>query len=91
MKRSHKSKDAGEMLFLKCAQIAITDTYPEYKQDAFDVLSFAAENSNIAQYGLARLYQYGEGTEINYDKAFYWYKRAAENGLNGNCRIQMPM
>ena len=77
-----KSKDAGEMLFLKCAQIAITDTYPEYKQDAFDVLSFAAENSNIAQYGLARLYQYGEGTEINYDKAFYWYKRAAENGLN---------
>lgn len=77
-----KSKDAGEMLFLKCAQIAITDTYPEYKQDAFDVLSLAAENSNIAQYGLARLYQYGEGTKTNYDKAFYWYKRAAENGLN---------
>lgn len=77
-----KSKEAGELLFLKCAQIAITDTYPEYKQDAFQVLSIVAENNNIAQYGLARLYQYGEGTEVNYDKAFYWYKRAAENALN---------
>ncbi|RGB27613.1 kinase-like domain-containing protein [Rhizophagus diaphanus] len=29
---------------------------------------------------LARCYDYGEGTEENLEKAFYWFQKAAENG-----------
>ncbi len=34
----------------------------------------------MAQYNLAILYEDGEGTEKNLEKAFYWYQKAAENG-----------
>src|SRR5687767_4482011 len=38
-------------------------------------------NGNIElQYNLALLYENGEGTEKNLEKAFYWYQKAAENG-----------
>src|SRR3989337_2395558 len=40
-----------------------------------------AENGHIkAQYNFALLYDNGEGTEKNLEKAFYWYQKAAENG-----------
>ena len=39
----------------------------------------AAENGNTeAQYNLALLYENGEETEKNLEKAFYWYQKAAE-------------
>ena len=31
-----------------------------------------------AQYGLALMYYYGEGTEKNWDMAFQWMSKAAE-------------
>ncbi len=38
--------------------------------------------SNVAQYNLGFLYESGEGTEENLEKAFCWYQKAAENGDN---------
>src|SRR6266498_3874728 len=40
----------------------------------------AERGDNIAQYNLGCLYEKGEGTEKNLEKAFYWYQKAAENG-----------
>ena len=43
----------------------------------------AAENRNAnAQFKLALSYHSGIGTELNLEKAFYWYQKAAENGYN---------
>src|ERR1043165_8604559 len=55
----------------------------EYSDDKNNVkdLYRAAENGNIdAQYNLGYLYEKGEGTEKDLEKAFYWYQKAAENG-----------
>ncbi|CAB4472953.1 unnamed protein product [Rhizophagus irregularis] len=39
----------------------------------------AAENGNkVAMYWLAKCYDFGDGTEKNLEKAFYWYQKAAE-------------
>ncbi len=41
----------------------------------------AAEQGNAkAQFNLGRMYCKGEGTEVNYEKALYWYEKAAEQG-----------
>lgn len=34
----------------------------------------------------ARMYYYGEGCEVNYEKALYWYEKAAEQG-NENAQL----
>ena len=34
----------------------------------------------MAQYNLALIYEHGDGTEENIDKAIYWYKISAKQG-----------
>ena len=51
------------------------------KEKAFDLYKTAAKKGNVdAQRSLASLYELGEGTEKNIEKAIYWYKKAKENG-----------
>lgn len=41
----------------------------------------AAEQGNAeAQFKLGNMYYDGEGTEVNYEKALYWWEKAAEQG-----------
>ncbi len=41
----------------------------------------AAEQGDAdAQFNLGNMYYNGEGTEVNYEKALYWYEKAAEQG-----------
>ena len=41
----------------------------------------AAEQGDMeAQFNLGRMYCQGEGTEVNYEKALYWWEKAAEQG-----------
>ncbi len=48
------------------------------KAKYFNEKKESAKNGNInAQYNLALLYQNGEGTEKNLEKAFYWFQKAA--------------
>jgi len=55
----------------------------KYYQDgvydkAFSIIVAEAENDNkAAQYRLAEMYEYGQGTEVDRDKSLYWYKSAA--------------
>ena len=50
-----------------------------FKKDRTD-----RENILFAQYNLAICYQNGEGTAIDYKKAFYWFSRAAKNKNDGD-------
>ena len=44
-------------------------------------LEAAAEQGDMeAQFNLGRMYYNGEGTEVNYEKALYWWEKAAEQG-----------
>ncbi|WP_315077169.1 tetratricopeptide repeat protein [Acinetobacter guillouiae] len=51
-------------------------------QKAFDYFERAAKkNDPLAQNNLGWMYEHGEGTEINIEKAEYWYRIAFENGF----------
>jgi len=44
-------------------------------------LEVAAEQGDMeAQFNLGLMYYDGEGTEVNYEKALYWWEKAAEQG-----------
>ena len=45
-----------------------------------DLLQKANKGNSIAQCNLATLYYEGEKIEQSYSKAFYWYKKAAQQG-----------
>ncbi|WP_416380394.1 tetratricopeptide repeat protein [Gilliamella sp. B3482] len=34
----------------------------------------------MAQYGLSRMYEEGEGVEVDKEKALFWYKKSIDNG-----------
>ena len=40
----------------------------------------ANQGNQHAQYKLARIYQDGDGIDINMDEAIYWYEKSAEQG-----------
>ncbi|GES73526.1 kinase-like domain-containing protein [Rhizophagus clarus] len=44
----------------------------------------AENNDEEAMLNLVNCYKNGKGTEKNYEKAFYWYQKAAENGTEKN-------
>lgn len=47
----------------------------------FDEIQRKAENGNAeAQFQLGRIYHNGDGIEPNFNKAVYWYKKAAQQG-----------
>lgn len=49
---------------------------------AFEYFERAAlKNDPLAQNNLGWMYEHGEGTEINIEKAEYWYRIASENGF----------
>jgi len=50
----------------------------EMYDQAFPIIVAEAKNDNkAAQYRLAEMYEYGQGTEVDYEKSLYWYKSAA--------------
>ncbi len=52
--------------------------------EAFRYFKMAAERNNSnAMYNLALCYRYGEGTDMDYEEAVYWYRKAAEKGVSG--------
>lgn len=51
-------------------------------QKAFEYFKRSAlKNDPLAQNNLGWMYEHGEGTEINIEKAEYWYRIASENGF----------
>ncbi len=51
------------------------------KVKAFEYYKKSAEKEyNVAQLQLGLLYESGEGTEKDLEKAIYWYNKEAENG-----------
>ena len=47
-------------------------------QKAYGYFLPLAENGNqYAQYGLAKMYELGQGLTVNNEKAYYWYQKAA--------------
>ena len=50
------------------------------KED-FELLKAEAENGDVASmYNLGVCYGQGHGVEEDYEKAFYWYNKAADGG-----------
>jgi TPR repeat protein len=57
----------------------------EMLEKAFKLYKSAAEKGNIfAMHNLARSYQNGKFTSINYDEAFEWYLNASKFGFAGS-------
>ena len=55
----------------------------------FDAIKQRAERGDAdAQFNLGRIYYTGEGIEPNFNKAVYWYKKAALQG-NANAQINL--
>ena len=55
--------------------------HKENYEKAFTLCKEDAELGDAeAQYYLAYMYDDGEGTELDNQKAFYWYTKAAEQG-----------
>lgn len=78
IRNSATSVNAADMLpYQKAKEFYNLDKYI----DAFPIIKVDAENGNAeAQYLLAEMYYYGQGTFIDESKAVEWYKRSAENG-----------
>ena len=64
----------------KSAQSNIIDLSCAILQDTNWYQEEAEKGDKVAQYNLGCLYERGEGTEKNLEKAFYWYQKAADNG-----------
>ena len=62
---------------IRQAQSYYDNRDPQKSFELFELLS----DVPYAQYMLGDMYYYGTGTERNIEKAFYWIKRAAENGI----------
>ena len=63
------------------AKTYLDEKNPKYYKLAFDLMHHSARlGNNQAMYMLAKLYENGEGTEINLKLAFLWYEAAANTG-----------
>ena len=66
------------------AQYQLGEIYLNSTQEwdkAYSWLILAARGGHVeAQTEVALLYQFGTGIEENFEKAVFWYKRAADNG-----------
>ena len=71
--------------FKNCCQKDLLTEKPSYPP----LDTAAAENGDAReQFNLGYRYEFGEGTAIDYDKAFYWYQKAAEaNYPPALCRL----
>lgn len=61
----------------------LAEYYTELEQEglAFEFYLISAEKGNpTSQYNIGLMYKDGVGTEVNIDKAKYWFKKAYENG-----------
>jgi TPR repeat protein len=59
-------------------------------KEALYWLNAAASNGNTyGQTGLASCYRYGIGTDINYEKALYWYQLSADASHNPTSRYRL--
>ncbi|KAB7883032.1 tetratricopeptide repeat protein [Poseidonibacter ostreae] len=48
--------------------------------EAIEYFEEAASKDIMAQHWLAIMYEKGQGTNVDYQKALYWHKKAANNG-----------
>ena len=52
-----------------------------FEMKSIEAIEAVAEQGDMeAQLHLGRMYGTGEGTEVNYEKALYWWEKAAEQG-----------
>ena len=56
-------------------------TYESMKKKAIQKLKSLAKKEPFAQYQLAWMYYSGIGVEQNFEKAFYWFQKSAEQGF----------
>ena len=54
--------------------------YESMKKKAIQKIKTLAKKEPFAQYKLAWIYYYGKGIEQNFEKAFYWFQKSAEQG-----------
>lgn len=85
----HKQPQEALRYYLKIAPSANSEVHRKIARlywnkdwnQTFQWMRKSAEEGNVdAQKDLGFLYEMGEGTPINYEKAIYWYKQAADNG-----------
>ena len=50
-------------------------------EDLFNIKASAEANDLEAQFKLGQLYEFGKGVEQRFEKAFFWYEKAASGGL----------
>ncbi len=68
-------QSSAEEMYEKAVQLYYDDEYSE----AMPLFLDAAEQGYaLAQFKLGKIYEYGEGVEVDEKQAFMWYKKAAE-------------
>ncbi len=58
------------------------------QQEFKETLKKARQGDVEAQYKLGEMYNYGEGTEVDFNRAVYWYKKSADQG-NPNAQYNL--
>lgn len=56
------------------------DTYSSDNMDFYEINSLANQRDADAQFNLAKMYYLGESIPQDYDKAFHWSQKSAEQG-----------
>ena len=57
-----------------------TSNYTEESNELFSLMQNASvSNLPSAQFKLGYMYYYGDGVEVDYEQAYYWFEKAAQN------------
>lgn len=78
-----ENKDKNDNALCQYACFILDDfirTENYYKDAVYIIEKLAEKNNVLAQYYLGWCYRNGKGTNQDFDKTFYWYKKAAEQG-----------
>lgn len=76
-----EEKEPSDFYEYQIGRIYALESENQDMKKAIEWLQNSAENGNkFAMFSLANIYYYGNGTEVDYCKAFDYYKRSAEKG-----------